>query len=132
MNKGKKIGLIAGLSVVAAVVVFAVVYTNKGQDLFMGAPHVVEEKKIPENSWKPYKLVLANELDSVVIRAAWDQKYGTTKVVYCRTVFHNEKENLFKLGAPWLGDVIIERSNMNNVRFDKVEFSSKIKEEIYK
>ena len=83
----------------------------------------VPEPKPVTNEWMPYKAIDPD--DSLnVLSVTWTEKYGETKTVYCKVVFKNDKEKQYKLVAPWLGTVDIERANMDDIRFDRILKSS--------
>jgi hypothetical protein len=79
--------------------------------------HLPDEDVIPENEWK-----VVQQADSIsMIKVEWDQKYGATKIAYCRAVFQNSTQ--FKLVAPWI-TLTIEKANLDNIRFVKEFFDS--------
>lgn len=132
MDKNTKISIVIGLSLAAIAAAYSVWQENKGTDVLTGLTNTVKEEKILPNVWEPLKQVNISDTGKVVIKVTWDQKYGQTKVEYCRAVFHNAKEGQYMLTAPWLGSVRIERSNTNDISFDFVEFSDSIRSQIKK
>lgn len=79
--------------------------------------HMPQEEAIPENEWKVVQQADSTEM----IQVEWDQKYGETKVIYCRVVFQNGSQ--YKLVAPWI-TLTIEKANMNNIKFIREVYDS--------
>jgi len=69
--------------------------------------------------WILFNSISADDTDGLY-EVIWDQKYGTTKKVYCKAIFKNDKTNQFKLIAPWLEALIIESQNTNDMKINKV------------
>ncbi len=85
--------------------------------------HRADTLKIEPNEWQAYKYIdLADSTH--VYRVIWTQKYGATQVAYCKVVFKNDKTGQYKLVAPWTGGVEIERSNMDDISFDRITLDS--------
>jgi hypothetical protein len=85
--------------------------------------HGADTLKIEAGEWQPTKAI--DPADSThVYRVIWTQKYGDTKVAYCKIVFKNDKTGQYKLVAPWTSGIEIERSNMDDIQFDKLPIDS--------
>jgi hypothetical protein len=89
--------------------------------------HVIDEPKIDTNAWQPYKNISPDDTGHVY-RVLWSQKYGMVQAAYCVVVFRNDKEKQYKLVAPWLDGLEIERANMDDIKFDKISKDSVPKE----
>jgi len=118
--------MIIAVSIAAVVTAIAVVCTicNNGQYVYIGPNgKQVAEPKIEENAWQPYKAIDLTD-STHVYKVSWSQKYGAVQTVYCKAVFRNDKEKQYRLIAPWLDGVDIERPNMDDIQFDRVLISS--------
>lgn len=80
----------------------------------------VEDNYIEQpNEWQPYMAISPGE--EMAYRVTWTEKYGMTKTAYCNVIWRNDKEDQYKLTAPWItGAVHIERSNTNDDLIVKV------------
>lgn len=118
--------LIIAVSIAVVVAAIAVVcmICNNGQYVYIGSDgKQIAEPKIEENAWQPYKAI--DLMDSThVYKVSWSPEANTDRVMYCRAVFRNDKEKQYRLIAPWLDGVDIERPNMDDIQFDKVLISS--------
>jgi len=113
-----------GITVVVAAIAVVCTICNNGQNIYIGPDgKQIAEPKIEENAWQPYKAI--DILDSThIYKVSWTQKYGAVQTVYCRAAFRNDKEKQYRLIAPWLDGVDIERPNMDDIQFDRVLISS--------
>ena len=68
---------------------------------------------IEENDWKVNSEVV--NVDSNCLKVVYREKYGDEIVEYCMVVFENDKTQQYKLIAPWLKNVVIERSNITGI-----------------
>lgn len=100
------------------IVIAATIWSNRS--VLLGLGSVVTPKYTEQpNEWQVYKAIEPNDTDHVY-RVTWTQKYGATQVAYCKVVFRNDKEKQYKLVAPWLAGLDIERANMDDIQFEKV------------
>jgi hypothetical protein len=77
-----------------------------------------KEYKTDLNGWQPYMTLSPN--DSMhVLRVSWGDS-----VKYCRAVFKNDRKRLYRLVAPWLEDVKIERPIGLDVAMEQVGVDS--------
>lgn len=119
--KKKSLITIITIACILVVIIFVTWNANRGTNLTN--LHVTEDQKIEKNEWEEHKFILVD--DSVhVYKVTWDQKYGVTRTEYCKAAFRNDKQKQYKLVAPWLDEKIIERVNMNDIRFDKILLDS--------
>jgi hypothetical protein len=75
------------------------------------------EKKEEQNPWSPIVFITVNDSDQVV-KIVYQEKYGLEKVEYCMAVFSSKEE--YKCVAPWLGDLILQKQNLNSFKTQKV------------
>jgi hypothetical protein len=110
-----------GVAVVLAIVIACTICNRPYYVDANGKPVAVT--KIEPNDWQPYKAI--DPIDSThVYRVSWSQKYGSVQTAYCKVVFRNDKEKQYKLIAPWLSGIEIERANMDDIQFDKIPLDS--------
>lgn len=74
---------------------------------------------VEANPWIPHVAIPVEDSDSLY-EVTWDQKYGATKIAYCKCIFRNEKTGDYRLIAPWTSFITIEAQNTNNVKVVKV------------
>lgn len=83
----------------------------------------VDSLQVENNPWE--LLLNIEPKDTLhVYKVVWDQKYGATKISYCMAVFENKETKQYKLIAPWINTIIIEKQNINNIDFNKIERKS--------
>jgi len=89
-------------------------------DVLVQKFQVKKEVEIKVNPWEVFMATDTLNIDAY--RVSWDQGFGLgyQKVEYCRVVFHNNKQRLYMLVAPWFSNKIVERANINNISFDKI------------
>lgn len=113
--KNRWIGIIVTIIVVA--LIGYVIYEANVPRYFGPNMNIIEEPIIKPNDWQPYKSITPE--DSIhILKVTWAEKYGENRVVYCKAVFKNDKEKQYKMVAPWMNDVEIERTNMNDITFE--------------
>jgi hypothetical protein len=109
-----------GIVIIAlGVVGIAYVIWDSNSSINLAGYSVRDTVAIEENVWKLYRSIPIGDTDEVY-EVIWDQKYGATKKCYCTVVFRNERSNEYKLVAPWLDDLVIEKQNTDDISFDKV------------
>jgi hypothetical protein len=130
MKKNTSRALIITGAIVLVVVVGAVIRYNApslNPKLLVAMATAKQQTQAPfvadTNAWQPY-MVIAPEDTTHVFRVVWAQKYGEFKTEYCKLVFRNDKEKQYKLIAPWLPGVDIERQNMDDIKFEKISIDS--------
>jgi hypothetical protein len=111
---------IAVIVAVIAAVAIGYVLWQANQSVYLGpGMKYVEEPKIESNDWQPYKAIDPSD-STHVYKVTWSQKYGATQVMYCKVIFRNDKEKQYRLVAPWLNGLDIERQNMDDIQFDRI------------
>jgi hypothetical protein len=124
----KRVIVAVGVTVILAIVIACTICNRPYYVGTNGKPVKVEE--IAPNDWQPYKAI--DPADSThVYRVIWSQKYGSVQTAYCKVVFRNDKEKQYKLIAPWLSGIEIERANMDDIQFDRIPLDS-VPEEVLK
>lgn len=114
-----------GFFIIIIFVIIFVIVKKKDHDKSVNLTtyNTIDTLKIEESPWKVLSCIKSN--DSVyVYKVTWDQKYGVTKTAYCMAIFKNESTNEYKLIAPWLNTVLIEKQNINDIDIAKVEKKS--------
>ena len=111
--------LIVTALTVTLVVAVAVIRTSRSISEILTVPEYKEQI----NKWKVYKVIDLSDTDHIY-RVTWTQEYGSPQVVYCKAVFKNDKDNQYKLVAPWIGGLDIDRSNVGDIKFEKVLMDS--------
>jgi len=115
--KKKWIAIVTAIIAAAAI---GYVIWEVNQPVYMGpGTKAVEEPKIEPNEWQPYKSIDPSD-STHVYKVTWSQKYGATQVMYCKVVFRNDKEKQYRLVAPWLNGLDIERQNMDDIQFNVI------------
>jgi len=115
---------IVAVGVAATVLAIIIACTVCNRSCYVDADgNPVAVTKIESNDWQPYLAIDPTDT-AHVYRVTWVQKYGSTQIAYCRVVFRNDKEKQYKLIAPWLSGIEIERANMDDIQFDKVPMDS--------
>ena len=117
----KWVAVAIGVAVVLAVVIACTICNRPYYVDANGKPVAVT--KIEPNAWQPYLAIDPTDT-AHVYRVTWVQKYGSKQTAYCKVVFRNDKEKQYKLIAPWLSGIEIERANMDDIQFDKVQMDS--------
>jgi hypothetical protein len=59
----------------------------------------------------------STEKDS--IKVTYQEKYGIEKTLYCSAIFENNKTGEYKCVAPWLGNIVLQKSNLNSFTYNK-------------
>lgn len=105
------------LAVIVTIIVWAIFSKLNSRTPIIIPTPANKEIVIPPNEWS-----VVQQTDSAgMIRVEWDQKYGMTKVAYCRVVFQTTSQ--YKLVAPWINEAI-EKANVNNIQYTKEPFDS--------
>ena len=73
--------------------------------------------QVDTNDW--YVKFQTSDPDHNCLRVVFREKYGQQLTVFCMVVFANNKTQQYKLIAPWMKGLEIERSNITT--FDPVE-----------
>jgi len=119
MKKSTTITLIV-ITCILAIIILVTWNANRGINL--SNIKIADTIQIEKGEWEEYKSILIE--DSILVyQVTWDQKYGVTKTEYCKVIFKNDKQKQYKLIAPWLDGVIIERVNMNDLSVDKINLN---------
>jgi len=78
-----------------------------------------DEVKIEPNDWQVVQSIDLN--DSLrVIKVVYQEKYGSERIVFCNAIFENKKTSEYKCIAPWLEGLVLEKSNVNAITYNKV------------
>jgi hypothetical protein len=103
----------------------SVIWWQNLPDFFGPGTKVVEFT--PDTSdWVAYKYIAPNDTTHVY-KVTWSQSWGTSKIAYCKVVFKNDKQRQYRLVAPWLSSMDIERNNMDDIKCDLILFDSTVK-----
>lgn len=111
MTKSLTIWLTLG-SIIAVCVIVIVVYN--WNNITVGNITVNTQLNDTVNAWTA---LASTEKDS--IKVIYQEKYGAEKVLYCRVIFENNKTGEYKCVAPWLGNVILQKSNLNSFTYSR-------------
>jgi hypothetical protein len=89
-------------------------------DTTIGSLSVFQEQTEDKNDW----VVIQSIKDSLsVIKITYQEKYGIEKSAYCMVVFENVKTAEYKCIAPWLGSLLLQKSNLNSFQTSMVSKS---------
>lgn len=82
-------------------------------DRILGTLSVFEEQTLEKNDWVSIQSIkLEDSLN--VIKITYQEKYGLERTFYCKAVFENIKTAEYKCVAPWLGSLLLQKSNLNS------------------
>jgi len=121
MNKQWIIIIVAIVAVLG--VCYVIVETNRPVYFVGVASKQADAQKIEPSAWQPDKAIAPDD-STHVFRVTWSQKYGSLRTAYCKVVFKNDKEKQYKLIAPWMTSIDIERANMDDIVFEKISIDS--------
>jgi len=110
------------LIIISILIFLFIMHKKKEQNQFVNLTTYknIDSLQIEDNPWE--LLLNIEPSDTLhVYKVVWDQKYGATKINYCRAIFENKKAKQYKLIAPWFNSIIIEGQNINNIDFKKIE-----------
>jgi len=102
-------------------IVLFILYKKKehNQSVNLTTYTAVDSLQIEKNPWELLTSIEPEDTNNI-FKVVWDQKYGITKTSYCLAIFENVEQDQYKLIAPWLNTVIIEKQNIININFYKV------------
>ena len=81
---------------------------------------IIPEPKILPNEWQEYMKVPLEDTTHLV-KVQWSTDSSSENTVYCRAVFDNIKDYRYKLVAPWLNEVYVNKRSLVSVSFNIVD-----------
>ena len=122
-ENGMKKWIAIGIIILGLISIIYVIWDQNRPGIRLDNIVVTDTIKVDNSAWYEYMSISIQD-SMYAYEVIWDQKYGVTKKEYCKVIFKNDKNNLYKLVAPWRSSIEIPYANINNIAINKILIKS--------